>query len=149
MVSGFKKIMLPVDFSEHCGRAAEYAVWFAQVSQGTIHLVHVISNPADPLYEPQEVAYWDMVEHSEKKAREMIEALAQRCLPAGSPRECHILQGDPYEKLMEAAQGIEPDLIVMSTHGHSRVAHLVIGSVAEKIVRHATCPVFVVHTAHV
>jgi nucleotide-binding universal stress UspA family protein len=144
MVSGFKRIMLPVDFSQHCDQAAEYAVWFASSSNGTIHLVHVIGNPADPLYDPEQVPHWDMVDHSEKRARALLESSAQRCLPPECPRQCHVLHGDPYEKLMEAAKRIEPDLIVMSTHGRGSVAHLVIGSVTEKTVRHAPCPVFVV-----
>jgi len=144
MTEPFKRIMLPIDFSQECDRAAEYALWFARVSAGTVHLVHVVTNPADPLYEPQEVAYWDLVPHSEEKARALLAAAAQRCLPADCPRECHVWQGDAYEKLMEAAQRIGPDLIVMSTHGRGGIAHLVIGSVAEKIVRHAPCPVFVV-----
>jgi nucleotide-binding universal stress UspA family protein len=144
MANGFKRIMLPVDFSEHCDRAAKHASWFARVSHGTIHLVHVIANPADPLYEPQEVPNWVMVEHSEKKARALLDKASQQCLPADCPREYHILHGDPYEKLMEVANQIDPDLIVMSTHGRGGVAHLVIGSVTEKIVRHATCPVFII-----
>ncbi len=142
---GFKRIMLPVDLSTDCDRAAQYATWFARVSHGKIYIVHVIANPADPLYEPQEAPYWRMVEQSEKKARALIETAARRCLPAQCPRECHILHGDPYEKLLEVADILQPDLIVMSTRGRGAVAQLVIGSVAEKTVRHAPCPVFVVH----
>ncbi|MBI4515235.1 MAG: universal stress protein [Deltaproteobacteria bacterium] len=145
MVKGFKRIMLPIDFSVHCDQAGPYAAWFAEMSQGTVHLVHVIGNPADPLYEPEQVPHWTMVEHAEKKAQELIEKAAQECLPANCPRQFHILHGDPYEKLIEAAAGIEPDLIVMSTHGRGGVVHLVMGSVAEKVVRHASCPVFVIH----
>src|SRR5512135_741815 len=126
MVNGFKRIMLPVDFSADCDRAAEYAAWFARASRGTLYIVHVIANPADPLYEPQEAPYWQMVEQSEKKARALIEAAAQRCLPARCPRECHILHGDPSEKLLDVAEILQPDLIVMSTRGRAVVAQLVI-----------------------
>ncbi len=143
--NGFKRIMLPIDLSIECDRAAQYAAWFARVSHGKIYIVHVIANPADPLYEPQEAPYWRMVEQSEKKARTLIEAAARRCLPTRCPRECHILHGDPYEKLLEVADILQPDLIVMSTRGRGAVAQLVIGSVAEKTVRHAQCPVFVLH----
>ena len=148
MLNGFKRIILPIDFSQHCDRVAEHAAWFARVSQGTVHLVHVVANPADAVYGPQEVTYWELVEHSEQKARVLLEAAARRCLPVDCPRVYHVLQGDPYEKLMAAAEDIQPDLIVLSSHGHSRMAHLVMGSVAEKVVRHATCPVFVIHSPH-
>jgi universal stress protein A len=145
----FKRILLPTDFSEHCDHAMEYAAWFARQSGATIHLVHVVGNPADPLYEPQEVPHWVLVEHSEQKAREMLQRTAQACLPVETARECHLLVGDPYEKLLEAAAGIQPDVIVMSSHGRSGLTHLVIGRVAEKMVRHAPCPVFIVrHTTY-
>jgi len=144
IIDGFKRILLPIDFSEHCDRAAAYAAWFSRACQSTLHLVHVVANPADPLYEPLEVAYWDMVQHSEEKARTMLKATATRCLPAGCSPLLKVLQGDPYEKLMEAIKEIEPDLLVMSTHGRSGLAHLIIGNVAEKMVRHAPCPVFIV-----
>jgi universal stress protein A len=144
MIDGFKCILLPVDFSEHCDRAAEYAAWFARSSGGTIHLVHVIVNPADPIYEPEEVVSWDLVEHSENKARSLLEGIGERCLPADCAREHHIMEGDPYEKLAEAVQEIKPDLIVMSSHGRGTLTHLLMGSVAERMVRYAPCPVFVV-----
>lgn len=144
MIEGFKRILLPVDFSEHCDHAAEYAAWFAHMSGATVHLVHVIANPADPVYGPKEVVSWDLVEHAEKKARAMLEAHAQRCLPADCAREYHVFQGDPYEKLIEAVHELTPDLVVLSSRGRSCVVHLVIGNVAEKMVRHAPCPVLVV-----
>jgi len=110
-----------------------------------VHLVHVIANPLDATYEPEEAARWLLVEHAERKANEWLRSYGQRHLPPGSPREHHILHGDPYGKLLEVANQVLPDVIVMSTHGRSGVAHLLIGSVAEKIVRHAPCPVFVIH----
>jgi len=144
MVEGFKCIMLPIDFSEHCDRTAHYAAWFARMSGAPVHVVHVIANPVDPIYEPGEVVNWDLVPHAETKARALLEATAQRCLPAECAREYHVYDGDPYTKLMAAVESIQPDLIVMSSHGRSSIGHLLIGSVTEKIVRHAPCPVFVV-----
>jgi len=109
-----------------------------------VHLVHVISNPADAIYEPEEQPHWVMVTHAQEKAMALLEQLGRRCLPPDCPREMHVLVGDPYEKLIEIARSLTPDLIVMSTHGRGGVAHLVMGSVAEKVVRHAPCPVLVV-----
>jgi nucleotide-binding universal stress UspA family protein len=140
----FERIMLPLDFSEHGDRALEYAVWFARMAGGTLHLVHVIANPADPMWKPEEVPTWELVPHSEKKARELLEATARRFLPPDCPREYHVCQGDPHEKLIDVAKQIDADLIVMSTHGRGGVAHLMLGSVAARTVRHAPCPVFVV-----
>ncbi len=144
MVEGFKRIMLPIDFSERCDRAAEYAAWFARMAGAPIHLVHVVANPADPIYEPGEVVHWDLVPHAEQKARALLEDVGRRCLPADCTREYHIFDGDPYPKLIAAVEEIKPDLIVMSSHGRSSIGHLLIGSATENIVRHAPCPVFVV-----
>jgi universal stress protein A len=144
MEPSFKRVMLPVDFSDHSDRIAQYAAWFAAAGQGTVHLVHVVSNPADSLYEPQEVPNWVMIDHANEKSQQLLESFAQRSLPAGCRRELRVMAGDPREKIMEAADEIGADLIVLSTHGRSGIAHIVMGSVAEYIVRHAKCPVFIV-----
>lgn len=144
MATTFRRIMLPVDFSVHCDSAAAYATWFARTCRATVHLVHVIANPLDPIYEPKEAVRWLLVEHSEKQADALLRAAAERSVPRDCRRELHIFHGDPYEKLIQAAKQIQPDVIVMSTHGRGGVAHLLIGSVAEKVVRHAPCPVFVI-----
>jgi nucleotide-binding universal stress UspA family protein len=74
----------------------------------------------------------------------MLEATARRCVPDALPFELHVLSGVPSEKLVELAQAIGADLIVMSTHGTSSIAHLLLGDIAEKVARHAPCPVLLV-----
>lgn len=147
MTNGFKCILVPVDFSDHSDVAASYAAWFAKQTQGDVHMVHVIANPADELYAPAEAPYWMMVEHAEAKAREMMEANASRCMPPGCSWQTHVAVGDPYEHIMKAARTLHADLIVMSTRGRTGIAHLVMGSVAEKVVRHSACPVLIVPRA--
>jgi nucleotide-binding universal stress UspA family protein len=148
MTDGFRKILCPIDFSENCDRAAEHAAWFARTSNGEVYLVHVVANPAEPIYCPQDVTYWALVKHAEEKAAELLQQVAARCLPADCPRRTLVLDGDPYQKLMEAAESIGADLIVMATHGRSGLAHVLLGGTTEKIVRHAPCPVFIVRRAH-
>lgn len=143
-IEGYKRILLPIDFTEHCDRTAAHAVWLAQRSGGTLHLAHVVENPLDPIYKPQEVQHWVVVDHANQKAREMLEATARTCLPADLPRELHVLGGDPSEKLVALAETIPADLIVMATHGTSSIAHLLLGDIAEKVSRHAHCPVLLV-----
>ena len=141
---GYKRVLLPIDFSDHCTHAAMQAAWQAQRSGGVVHLAHVVVNPLDPIYEPEAVEHWVVVEHATRKARALLEGVGATCLPPGTPRELHVLGGDPYAKLIDLAHVIDADLIVMSTHGSSNIAHLVMGSVAEKVARHATCPVLLV-----
>ena len=140
----FKTIVLPIDFSRYCEGAAAYASWIASRSGATIHVVHVIVNPADEMYEPGEVAHWVLVEHAESRARDLMIEAVDRCIPPGITVERHIAHGDPYGKIAAVADTIGADLIVMSSHGRGGLANLVMGSVAEKLVRHATCPVLVV-----
>jgi nucleotide-binding universal stress UspA family protein len=116
----------------------------AQRSEGTLHLAHVVENPLDPIYKPEEVQHWVVVEHATERAREMLEDTARACLPAAAPRRLHVLGGDPAEKLVELAAVIPADLIVMSTHGTSSIAHLLLGDIADKVARHAPCPVLLV-----
>jgi nucleotide-binding universal stress UspA family protein len=141
---GYKRVLLPIDFSDHCTQAALQAAWMAKASGGVVHLAHVVVNPLDPLYEPEAVEHWVVVEHANEKAKTLLEGVAATCLPADVPRELHILGGDPYTHLVGLAQKIDADLIVVSTHGRSNIAHLVMGSVAEKVARHAPCPVLLV-----
>ena len=142
--AGYKRILLPIDFTEHCSRTAAHAAWLAEQSGGTLHLAHVVENPLDPIYKPDEVQHWVVVEHADRKARELLEEAARACLPAGAAHELHVLGGDPSEKLVELAASLGADLIVMSTHGTSSIAHLLLGDIAEKVARQARCPVLLV-----
>lgn len=144
MVGKFPHILLPVDFSAHCDEAAVHAAWFAQVGGGKLHLVHVIGNPLDALYGAQDVANYAVFDHATERARALLEEAAKRCLPPACEYELQVVHGDPFDRLMATIEELQPDLIVMSTHGRGGIKHLVIGSVAEKIVRHAPCPAFIV-----
>ncbi|MGH7788983.1 MAG: universal stress protein [Candidatus Binatia bacterium] len=143
----YQRILLPMEFSEHCYRAARHAAQLAGWSGGAVHLAHVVENPLDPIYEPEAVQHWVVVEHADKKARELLEAVAARCLPAETPRELHVLSGDPYPKIMALAEQINADLIVLATHGTSSLAHRLLGGIAEKVTHHARCPVLLVREA--
>ncbi len=143
-VGRFERILLPVDFSSDCDVVAHHAAWFATTAGGTVHLVHVIVNPLDDLYQTHALPPLQVVDAAEAKAFSLLRAVAERCLPATVTRVLHVRHGDAYEKIRAVAQEIEPDLIVLSTHGRGGIAHLLIGSVAEKIVRHTPCPVFIV-----
>jgi nucleotide-binding universal stress UspA family protein len=138
----FKTILCPTDFSEASYRALEYAVRFARVADGTLLLAHIVHVPTEDLMHPGVlVPSFDDVKARAQKLLE--EVRAQRL---GGYGKCELLLdvGDPYEQLMEMANQRHADLIVVCTHGRTGLQHLVIGSVAEKIIRHAPCPVFVV-----
>src|SRR5262245_56319154 len=143
--TGYRRILLPTQFTAHCERTAMQAAWLAQQSGGTLHRVHVVESPLDPVYKPEDVQHWVVVEHANKVAQEMLEAEARRCVPPGVAAELHVLSGVPADKLVALAESVGADLIVMSTHASSSLSHLLLGDTAEKVARHAHCPVLLVH----
>jgi nucleotide-binding universal stress UspA family protein len=120
--SGYRRILMPTQFSEHCERTALHAAWLAQQSHGTLHLAHVVENPLDPIYKPEDVQHWVVVEHANAVAQTMLEAAARRGVPPDVPFELHVLSGLPADKLVALAESIGADLIVMSTHATSSIA---------------------------
>lgn len=143
-VGQFGTILVPVDFSQHCDEAVHHAAWFAGVCGGEVHLVHVIANPLDDLYETHDVLPLQVVDRAEATAHRLLAEVGSRCLPPGIRHSLHVRHGDPFEKIVAVVKDVGPHLIVLSTHGRGGVRHLVMGSVAEKIVRHAPCPMFIV-----
>lgn len=123
-------ILVPIDFSEESYRALDFAVPLAQRFGATVHVVHVYEGTPDP-----------------EVARRLVERVEQRCgVHPGDP-ECHLRSGKPFQELNSAAKELKADLIVIASHGHRGFKHLMLGSVAEKIVRHSECPVLVVREA--
>jgi universal stress protein A len=138
----FKTILCPIDFSEESYRALEYAVHFAQRANGTILLAHVLHNPTSELFHPE--GYILSFDQARAHAYSMLEDTQSTRLNGYPKCELFVEIGEPFEQLMAIAVQRKADLIVTSTHGRGGLEHLLIGSVAEKIIRHAPCPVFVV-----
>lgn len=142
MPRDFKTILCPTDFSEESGHAIAYGVRFAEISGATILLPHIIHMPTENYYDDRgHVMAFDELRAS---VQVKLQELRDKYVPDSIRSELICEIGDPYEQLMKLSKDREVDLIVTSTHGRTGLPHLVIGSVAEKIIRHAPCPVFVV-----
>ena len=133
------KILVPVDFSEHSQKALRYALAFATQFGAEVTLIHVVEQmvyPGDWMYPPLAVT-----DFAEEKRGQMIERL--RALDAGSGvKTQHVVRlGRAWQEVIEIAQELKTDLIILATHGYTGLKHALLGSVAEKIVRHAPCPV--------
>jgi nucleotide-binding universal stress UspA family protein len=141
MLRQFKTILCPTDFSEESYHAIEYGVSFAKLSDGTVLLAHILHNPTSELFHPE--GYTLSFEQAKQRAQSLLEQLRDKRL--GYPKcDLYVDIGDPYEQLMALAKQRNVDLIVVATHGRSAIGDLVLGSVAEKLIRHSLCPVFVV-----
>lgn len=141
----FRRILVPHDFSDAAARALKEAVALAATHEGKLILQHVIV----PFYMPAELPFGlasDALPNPASFIPEMtkqLEALAKKAVgSSGVKYAIRVEVGDPSTAILDAARGA--DVIVMATHGRSGLAHLLIGSVAEKVVRHATTPVLTI-----
>ena len=136
------KIMCPVDFSDHSREALRVAAERARASSAPLVLVHTWWPPMVGEFQFAPVTMQGMVE-SEQRELASWTALASEL---GAPQvETRFLTGAPWDQIVKLAQDdLSIDLIVMGTHGRTGLTHALLGSVAEKVVRHAPCAVLVV-----
>jgi nucleotide-binding universal stress UspA family protein len=138
-------ILVPTDFSGLSCEAFSWATLLAKEFMAKIMIVHVISAKAAEEMTAQPGNPWERVLEREDHA--MIESF-QSCLQSdfGQTVETQTLVevGPAPEKIIEAAQEKDVDLIVMATHGRTGLSHALMGSVAEKVVRQAPCPVLTI-----
>jgi nucleotide-binding universal stress UspA family protein len=133
----FRKILCPVDFDQNSLLALRLASELAQERKATLHLLHVVAMPPGP-----EVAL--PFGRMEATARTKVERLARQRIEGKARYEVDIMMGDPGVEVLQAAKRWGANLIVMATHGRKGLRHLVLGSVAERVVREASCPVLTV-----
>jgi glycine betaine transporter len=136
-------ILVPFDFSPYAEQALAYAIELAHTLQARLTLLHAIDTT--PLGVAESAAlrppsYW--VELETGIAEGMEEPLA-RVHEAGLQGETVIAEGIPFQTIIDTARDKSVDLIVMGTHGRTGLTHVLMGSVAEKVVRLAPCPVLV------
>ncbi len=135
-----KKILVPVDFSECSKKALAYAIPLAEEFGAELTLLHVAASlPPIPEWESGDVV---AVDEAVKQLKALHESVGATLPP---PRVHEVVRtGAPGEEIIRAAQEMGIDLIVLSTHGHTGLARVIMGSTAERVVRHAGCPVLVV-----
>jgi len=144
-----KKILCPVDFSEPSLKGLDYAVDFANLFQAELTVVYILPllppTPSDP-NTFFKVPEYERIVHAESEQK-LKEIIAER-IPKNLKVRSSIGHGSPAKEIVRIAGEEKMDLIVIATHGHSGWHHLVIGSVAEKVIRLAPCPVFAVREPH-
>lgn len=140
-----RKILVGIDFSEHAETALRYGVEFAKSFGAELLLCHIVPR-ADMLSQlpPGGEAYFppNLAELQQQEARQRCQELLEG---TGLSRGRIILsEGSPFVELIRIARAEEVDLLVIGTHGRGAIAHMLLGSVAERVVRKAPCPVLVV-----
>ncbi len=140
-----KRILVPLDFSEQSKEALRYARPFAEEFEARVILLHVVETPFYPVevgYTPVEMPWLE--ENLINEARTRLEVVAEKELQAAFPVETIVRTGKPYQVINDVARELEADLVVLSTHGYTGFKHVLLGSTAERVIRHAHCPVMVV-----
>ena len=138
----FKKILCGTDFTEHSYLGLDYALRFAKLADGLLIVAHFVHVPSGDVYTDE--AWPRTFQEAKARAQTLLEQVHQTRLQAYPKTELVVEIGVPAELMIQLAKQRQIDLIVTTTHGHSELADLIMGSTAEKLIRHAPCPVFVV-----
>ncbi len=139
-----KKILVPIDFSDYSKNALKYAVNFAKKFDAKIYLIYVIEPviyPAD--FSMGQVALPSVDTEMNSRAKEELDMLAKREI-TDLEIATLIKTGKPFVEIVETAFEEDIDLIIIATHGHTGIEHVLFGSTAEKVVRKAPCPVLTI-----
>ena len=134
------RILAAVDFSETSDKALDYALSLAKVFEAELVVLHILQEPI--LYQAEtSQSYRDAFE---RKMQSNLDALLHRHTCEGVNVKTAMKPGAPFVEIVEFAEAEQCDLIVLGTHGHGPIHNMLLGSVAEKVVRKAKCPVLVV-----
>ncbi|MBM2845967.1 MAG: Stress protein UspA-like protein [Bacteroidetes bacterium] len=139
------RILVPIDFSSHSKNALKYAIPMAEQFGATLHLVYVV----EPTIYPADLGFGQVVmpgvedELREKGAEELKSLIAEE-IGTRVKATSAVRTGKPHQEILQEAAEQKIDLIVIATHGHSGVEHILFGSTAARIMRLAKCPVLIV-----
>ncbi len=138
------RILVAVDDSEFSAEVVRAVVAQFPTENTELRVIHVLQ-PITAAPPPQMSAgYAPELEDEKQRVREIVDDCARKLGEAGFKVEARIEIGDAQEKIIAAADEWPADLIVLGSHGHRNVAHLLVGSVAESVARHAKCSVEIV-----
>ena len=140
MAFPFKRILAPVDFDQSSLKGLELAAKVAQQNDGTVSVLHIVPVDIDVSGMPQ---YVDLIKRQEKLDREQLATIAKQHL-ADVKWEILDEMGQPADVIVQIATKMAADVIVMVTHGRRGLARLIEGSIAERVLRNAPCPVLAV-----
>jgi universal stress protein A len=144
-MNSIKTIVCPTDFSECSEAALTVAVDLAQKLGSKIELVHVLQVPIYVGWEDSPAglaATQQLIGETRSRVQQQLEASAAKVARLGVPISVQHCEGTPHVKISELSQ--TADLVVLGTHGRTGLPHLLLGSVAERVVRTARCPVMTV-----
>ena len=141
-----KRILLATDFSEASDAALAYALSCADAFGASVHVLHVLEDLAAHAWttEVYVAALPGVHEEMARQAQERLDAILSPEQRAKYRAVVSLRTGSPFVEIVRYARDEEMDLVVLGTHGRGAIAHMLLGSVAERVVRKAHCPVMTV-----
>jgi nucleotide-binding universal stress UspA family protein len=139
-----KNILWLTDFSSDATHALDYARMLAELHGTKLYLLHVIDNPASKIYGRVEGNYSAMESNARAKSQQWLREHAEKDLGDYPNHEVLLREGYILETVREVEKEKHVGTIVMGTHGRTGMAHLLLGSIAEKVIRSVHCPVYVI-----
>jgi nucleotide-binding universal stress UspA family protein len=140
----YRKILCPVDFDETSAQALKEAVAIAAPGGGTVCLLHVVQiNPLAAQGAAEGLSAGELYDTQVEFARRQLEQMVKE-LPAGLKHELATEIGEPADIIVAEEKNLGADLVVMATHGRRGLKRLVLGSVAERVVRESSVPVLTI-----
>lgn len=142
-----ERVLFPTDFSDLSLHGLRYARFFAEAYSAELHLVHVVDEASlywmalGPNSLPVGPSTEELVAISQK---EMTQFVGAHLGDLGTPLVTEVVMGRPFAEIVQYAREKAIDLIVIGTHGRSGLQHALLGSVAEKVIRKAPCPVLTI-----
>ncbi|NOR65689.1 MAG: universal stress protein [Candidatus Scalindua sp.] len=138
-----KKILCPIDHSDCSKEALKYAVSFAMKDEAKLYLLHIIDIRS---FNDSLVAMSQQI--PDEETLEQLRMKLLDCIPEDirddMDVEATVIQGIPFAEIISTAKEKEIDMIVIGSHGRTGISHMMLGSVSEKVVRKAPCPVLTV-----
>ncbi len=151
MTDAITRILVPIDFSAHADRALRYATTLADRFNATVEVLHVVEDPfVSGAWAPEAVApnipelLADLVAAARGKLDDLKAAAIAKGVRLKTTVLTTVVSGRPADTIADFARTERFDLIVMGTHGRTGLSHALLGSVAERVVRTAPCPVLTV-----
>ena len=141
-------ILVPIDFSSDAGDAVDMAISLGKELGSRITLLHVIHEVYVGVGEMAAALPPSYIEEIETEVEREIQTYLNKVVEVGLQGDYLVVHGVPFQCILDAAEEQNIDLIIMGTHGRTGLKHVLLGSVAEKVIRMATCPVLVTRSQH-
>lgn len=139
----FQKLLCPIDYSEMSYRALEVAKQLARDNDAELVIAHVW-HPPPYVYGAEPPLSSRVIQEMIDDATRRLQSVEREASKTSGKLSSRFLTGVPWDQIVGCAQAEGVDLIVLGTHGRTGLKHVLLGSVAEKVVRHASCGVLVV-----